>query len=521
MWAYLGHEFDQNYVVTYSEDGEHWYYLFDDENNWQTGAVYNWNLTNVDVNTRYLYIAPASSTHADAVIEFVFKDINGKILTPVNAESYHNLFDEQQYAVESDTYLSGTYFDEVHYTRHIHEMKNGLYTYENTHPQLGKEIMAIGTYIFGMNPFGWRFMGTVCGIIMIFAMYVLAKKFFADTKLATVTTLVFTSDFMHFVQTRIATIDVYAVMFIMLSYIFIYEYTQYNFFESPLKKTYKPLFLCGLFAGLAISSKWIGVYSAAGIAFILLVQFVYRYKEYSTALVSLDRDLKKGKDFDIVRTFNSNVFKTVGWCFVVFIFIPLIIYTLTYIPFNDGVEGRDLITKMIEAQKTMFNYHTGLVATHSYSSEWYQWPVIFKPVLYVIETVSATLRRDIVLMGNPAIWWAGIPVSLCMIWLWINEKDRKAGFLLVGYLAQYLPWTLVERYTFIYHYFASIPFITIMCVYACDRLGKRFPKLNKTVYVYCAICLILFFMFLPILNGSETSVWYIEHFLKWSKGWAM
>ena len=521
IWAYLGHEFNQKYTVAYSNDSDTWYSLFTEDNPWDAGSVYNWNKTEVDFNARYIYIAPIEENKADAIIEIVFKDAAGNVVTPVNTDKFHNLFDEQEYAVTEDTYMNGTYFDEVHYTRHVHEMKNGLYCYENTHPQLGKEIMAIGTYIFGMNPFGWRFSGTFCGIIMIFAMYVFAKKFFNDTKLATITTIVFSADFMHFVQSRIATIDVYAVMFIMISYIFMYEYTQYNFYDVPLHKTYKPLFWCGIFMALGISSKWIGVYSALGLAVILFTTFYHRYREFGNSLRRFEKKMEPGDDFNVVKTFNRKLVLTIAWCFLVFIFIPLVIYTLTYIPFNDGVEGRSLITKMLEAQKLMFNYHTNITSTHPYSSEWYQWPVMFKPVLFVYEPVSDTVRRVIVLLGNPAIWWLGIPASLYMIYLWINRKDRKAAFLMIGYLAQYLPWILVSRYVFIYHYFASVPFITVMCVYALTDIGKRFPKFKKAVYVYAAIAVVLFIMFLPILNGSEVSVDYITHFLKWSPGWAM
>ena len=521
MWTYLGHEFYQKFNVAYSNDAETWYSLYKEDDPWDMGSVYNWNKKETDVTMRYLYISPIADTRADCIIEMVFKDGNGNILTPVNKEDYHNLFDEQEYAVTEDTYMNGTYFDEVHYTRHVYEMKNGLYCYENTHPQLGKEIMAIGTYIFGMNPFGWRFSGTVCGIIMIFAMYVFAKKFFDSTKLATLTTIVFSADFMHFVQSRIATIDVYAVMFIMISYIFMYEYTQLNFYDVPLHKTFKPLFWCGVFMALGISSKWIGVYSAMGLAVILFATFFHRYREFNTSLHRFEKKMEPGDDFKVVKTFNRKLVITIAWCFLVFVFIPLIIYTLTYIPFNDGVEGRSLIKKMLEAQKLMFNYHTNITSTHPYSSEWYQWPVMYKPVLFVYEPISDTVRRVICLLGNPAIWWLGIPASIYMLFLWINRKDKKAAFLMIGYLAQFLPWILVERYVFIYHYFASVPFVTVMCMYALTDLGKKYPKSKKAIYVYVGIAVLLFIMFLPILNGSEVSVDYITHFLKWSPGWAM
>jgi predicted membrane-bound dolichyl-phosphate-mannose-protein mannosyltransferase len=167
-------------------------------------------------------------------MELVFRNSEGKIITPVNAGEYATLFDEQELAVDRATNMNGTYFDEIYHARTAYEMINHYYCYENTHPPLGKEIMALGIMIFGMNPFGWRFMGTLFGVFMVIVMYLFARQFFKSTKYAALTTLLFTFDFMHFVQTRIATIDVFVVLFIMLSYYFMYKYTQLSFYDTPL-----------------------------------------------------------------------------------------------------------------------------------------------------------------------------------------------------------------------------------------------------------------------------------------------
>ena len=50
-------------------------------------------------------------------------------------------------------------------------MIHKLYCYENTHPPLGKVIMAVGVLIFGMCPFGWRFLGTLFGVLMVPIIY--------------------------------------------------------------------------------------------------------------------------------------------------------------------------------------------------------------------------------------------------------------------------------------------------------------------------------------------------------------
>lgn len=89
-----------------------------------------------------------------------------------------NLFDEQDVGDYAYTYMNSSYFDEIYHPRTAFEHLNRMKPYETTHPPLGKVIMAIGVAIFGMNPFGWRFMGTLFGIIMVPVMYLMGKKIF-------------------------------------------------------------------------------------------------------------------------------------------------------------------------------------------------------------------------------------------------------------------------------------------------------------------------------------------------------
>lgn len=46
--------------------------------------------------------------------------------------------------------------------------------------------------------------------------------------------VLFAADFMHFAQTRIATIDVYITFFIILMYYFMYDYTQKEFLRHAV-----------------------------------------------------------------------------------------------------------------------------------------------------------------------------------------------------------------------------------------------------------------------------------------------
>ena len=93
--------------------------------------------------------------------------------------------------------------------------------------------MMIGIKLFGMTPFGWRFMGAVMGVLMLPVMYLLAKQLTKRTDLSCIAMALLALDSMHFTQTRIATIDSYVVFFIMVMYLFMIRYVQMSFFREP------------------------------------------------------------------------------------------------------------------------------------------------------------------------------------------------------------------------------------------------------------------------------------------------
>lgn len=91
-----------------------------------------------------------------------------------------------------------------------------------------------------------------------------------NTPAAALACFLFAFDFMHFTQTRIATIDVYITFFVIAMYYFMYYYCSMSFYDTPLYKTFVPLGLCGICMGLGIASKWTGIYAGCGLALLFL-----------------------------------------------------------------------------------------------------------------------------------------------------------------------------------------------------------------------------------------------------------
>lgn len=86
----------------------------------------------------------------------------------------------------------------------------------------------------------------------------------------------------------------------------------------------------------------------------------------------------------------------------------------------------------------------------------------------------------------------------------------------------YIPWMLVPRLTFIYHFFATVPFMILCITYVFMRFRDRFSHYRwagVALYGYLVIALILFIMFYPILSGAEVDRHYVEAYLKWKASW--
>lgn len=444
------------------------------------------------------------------------------------------LIDEQDAVPAYPSYYNSSYFDEIYHARTAYEFQNGLNAYETTHPPLGKVLIMLGIEWFGMTPFGWRFMGTLFGVLMIPAMYLLAKQLLRRTEYAAIAAFLLAVDCMHFTQTRIATIDTYPVFFIMLMYLFMFRYAMMNFNHVRLWRTIVPLGLSGLCMGLAIASKWIGIYGAIGLAVIFFYTLALRAAEYRLArrnMSQFDAEQRRVAQRTVKR-FWRNTLITLAWCVVFFIVIPGLIYYYSYYWYMRPHGGLSL-QNVWQAQLLMFDYHSGNIGQdHFFASKWYEWPLIVKPMWYYTGTAFMPngMVSSISCMGNPAVWWFGLAAILFVLGKWIKDaalhiahveistqyvEYKRYPLISVGFLAQYLPWTFVSRGTYIYHYFASVPFIILASVLLLDYIRRRSAfGYRVATWSLCGTALILFAAFYPLISGTPAPLWYVKN-LRW------
>ena len=466
-------------------------------------SVFAWN--KIDINYRLRYLGIVATDDTAVINEMAVIGTDGSLIVPVNAADYPALFDEQEMFPESKTYMTGTMFDEVYHGRTAYEFLHGLTTYETTHPHFGKILISLGVLLLGMNPFGWRFMSVIFGILIIPLMYIFAKKLFKNTFIAAATAALLTFDCMHYTLARISTIDIFAAFFILLMYYYMYQYfVKDSLYRStnlsiqdkfPPKNVYVPLALCGISMALGIATKWTGIYAGIGLA----VLFIW---------------------YTITHFPGKQTLRLFFFCCLFFIVVPLIAYTLCFIPVVGYTEYNGLIDKAIQGTKYMFDYHANLVAEHYYSSPFYEWPIIWMPLLDACDAVGTSQMSSISTMGNPAIWWIGIPCQLYVLFRWVFKRDKKAGFLCISYLAQYIPWMSISRITFIYHYFPASLFMILMMGYTMLHVKEHFSWGKKAITAYMVIAILCFFLFFPVISGLPVSKEYGLS-LRWLKDWIL
>ena len=452
------------------------------------------------------------------------------------ADSPVRLVDEQDTVPEKPTYMNSMYFDEIYHGRTGYEHANALHTYETTHPPLGKVFMSWCIRLMGMTPFAWRFAGTLCGVLMIPAMYLLAMQLIGKTRWAALCALLLAADCMHFTQTRIATIDSFPVLFMMLMFMFMARWMKMSFYHHRLRDTLVPLALSGVFMGLAIASKWIGCYGAVGLAVLFFARFYVLWRQSLYAKAHRDEDAAFAR---AAKSFAKNGALTIAACCVFFVLVPVTIYVLSYIPYlrayGEVRWNLNTFERIWDAQVLMFDYHKNLVAEHYFASPWYEWPLIIKPMwFYAADFKGAGMASSILTFGNPAVWWTGLAAILFVLGLSVyrnalpalgalcgreDERDRVLPVIAVGFLSAYLPWVLVSRLTFIYHYFASVPWIIIATAYTLDLLEARRRKTARVLAVVLgAAAVVLFIAFYPLASGAEVPRAWCDA-VAWFDGW--
>jgi dolichyl-phosphate-mannose-protein mannosyltransferase len=198
--------------------------------------------------------------------------------------------------------------------------------------------------------------------------------------------------------------------------------------------------------------------------------------------------------------------------FLAFAAIPFALYVLSYVPWlgrNYGAISHPLeLGDLWTLQKEIWRYHANLDATHPYFSKWYTWPWLWRPTWYYFQTIGDRIY-GIVAVGNPALWWASVPITLWALISGAWNRDPRRLFSGLGFVCLYLPWGISPRTLNYSHYlFEAIPYACLSLGLLLDRFWDH-PVFKQWTRSYLAVVVALFFFFLPFLVALPVPpAWY-------------
>ena len=174
---------------------------------------------------------------------------------------------------------------------------------------------------------------------------------------------------------------------------------------------------------------------------------------------------------------------------------------------------------VLSNQEYMFSYHSKLVAEHPYASVWYQWVLNIRPILYYLQYFDDGTRSSFGAFLNPMLCWGGLLALFVLFYRAVFRRDGDAGFILVGYLAQLLPWVLVTRLTFEYHYFPCSVFLVLGLAYVFRLMEDKADHAIFYLDAFTAVSAILFVVFYPALSGMRVDNAAASQLLGWLPTW--
>ncbi len=421
------------------------------------------------------------------------------------------------------------------------------------HPPLAKYTQGLSMQIFGENSFGWRLSSAIFGVLTIAATALLAQVAFKRKQLTIIATILASLDGLLLAQSRIAMNDIHVTFALLLATTMYIWYRQHLPKMTDLRPiTIKHLFFVGLLSGIAMGTKWSGVFILAPIGIFEGISLLRTY--WRTKLL---------------------LFKAAGIRLILLLILPFCIYVLSYgqmflegktlictgtevsqgscycsqesstwvkvlstldsvhAPYFESLEARGgckrLISHFSELQDQIWWYQTNLKATHPYQSRPWQWALDLRPVWTSVTYDQDGSVANIYTAGNPVIFWGGLIfatyVGIVLVRTHFSKEGKRQAFpleiwfILSLYLMVWVPWSLSPRIMFFYHYTPAVPLLAILSAYGLQILPFDPATRRKITIVVCGLAAVAFVFLFPIVTGYPMSPKYFDMVFRFFPSW--
>ena len=414
------------------------------------------------------------------------------------------------------------------------------------HPPGGKWMIAIGEQLFGFTPFGWRFIVALAGTLAVLMTARIGRRLFRSTLLGCVAGLLIAVDGMAFVHSRTALLDPLLMFWALAAFgaLLVDRDRARAVLAERLDQVATSSFgpslglrpwrlLAGVCLGAACATKWSGLYFVAVFG-----------------LMTVLWDMGARRTAGARRPWVGALVRDAAPAFASLVLVAFAVYLVSWTGWFLGGDDAylrywardnpgpplvpDALWSLWHYHHEAWNFHTNLESYHPYRSNPWGWLVLARPVSYFYEgptmgqngcTVDAC-SQAVTALGTPAIWWAACLALPVLVFLWAARRDWRAGAILAGVAAGYLPWFLFQHRT-IYSFYAVafLPFLVLaitMCIGMVlggrDASPRRRQWGAAAAGAYLLLAVANFAWLLPVLSAEVIPYSDWAHRMWW-KSW--
>ena len=456
-------------------------------------------------------------------------------------------FDETYYAKDAFSYLRFGY--ERAFVKDANErlLRGDLDVFAAgpeyvVHPPLGKWMIAIGEAIFGVNPFGWRFMMAVLGVAMIAMVHRTALRLTSSAGVAALAAFLFAIDGLAIVLSRTALLDQTLTFFVLATFSAVlvdrdhHRHTlllrEYGAAVALLRRLRPWRLLAILTITCAMSTKWSALWFA--LAF---------------AGLSISWDLRTRRELESGFPLRT-VLAELGWLLTA-VLIGAAGYAASWLGWFRSTDAwdrqwaagqpdswvPDALRSFLHYTQGQLGFHVQLTSDHPYQAFPLWWPVQWRPTSFYYEDYlrgehGCTVERcavEVLALGNPLIWWLASGAVIGFLLRAILRRNTALDNAVVwpwfvGIAAGWLPWVYFhERTTFTFYSIVFAPFMCMLLAYVLERYSRDADgALERGRMRVAGIVLVLILLaslwFLPVWMGLQIDhSWWVKRM--WLPSW--
>lgn len=376
------------------------------------------------------------------------------------------------------------------------------------HPPLGKWVIASGEQLFGVTPFGWRISAVVLGVLSVLIAARVMRRITRSNLIGTLAGLLIAIDGLNIVMSRSALLDISLMFFVLVGFACVV--LDRDFVRKRLARRieatgaaltgfgpplwWRPwLLLAGLSLGLACGVKWSGIYYLAGFG-----------------LMAVLWNVGARRVAGVRHAYVAVLARDVAPAFLTIVILALAAYLATWTGWFATAGGwdrhwavdnayhvallPDAVVSLIHYHLEAWSFHVNLHSPHSYAANPWVWPLQGRPTSFFYESPkdvcgSDNCAQEVVALGNPIIWWAGVLALFHQLWRWAARRDWRAGAVLCAFAAGWVPWLFFQERT-VFEFYAIVfePFIVMALALTLGAiLGPATASGNRRAYGAIAV----------------------------------